>query len=355
MPLHFEFRKLSLLTLKNKGYFLEQRLEEAMNGKIDEQHCPCDEDLEAFELGIAEDDVKKHIENCPECRSRLETIRRIDAMVVEAIKPPDDIAERVMKAVASGRKEHDWNVSPVSNRMWFRAVAVIAVLCVCTALYFVNSNSSDGHAVALENSIDGASDAIALAEPPVVMAPVVAAKEMMTRPAAKVMAKEMSVAQDMDVARSNQENNEADLLLGNREYAPRTAPAQKALRASKGEFSLAGIYANKAKGDTSINKRFIIDQGLRHVWSVDDLEAAEDFMENVAKANKKLYQIANDKNSCSVSICLKDTELQELVDKLKERGWSLLTPALPQPGKADDIAFTGKNVFYRLELVEEEK
>jgi hypothetical protein len=95
---------------------------------------------------------------------------------------------------------------------------------------------------------------------------------------------------------------------------------------------------------------------VRHVWVVDDLDAARRYLAGIMTAvplpvpGSAMPTGADDATVCRLATS--DYALQELVDRLAGAGgWHLTSPDLPQPRTAPQLAFSGKAVEYEIKLV----
>ena len=75
----------------------------------------------------------------------------------------------------------------------------------------------------------------------------------------------------------------------------------------------------------------------------------------MADVNNKRFEQRENESFHECALVLKDTEAQELADKLASYGWSLLSPSLPQPDSTENVMFTENPVIYKLKLVRAEK
>ena len=117
---------------------------------------PWRESLGALALGHLDDEeraaVERHISGCAECRSELEQLRAVAALLpgadpervtVRTIEPPPQLEERVLARID---QVHRQQVPPVARRLlWPRVVSGLAVAAVAGALTFVavRSNGPD--------------------------------------------------------------------------------------------------------------------------------------------------------------------------------------------------------------------
>ena len=95
----------------------------------------------------------------------------------------------------------------------------------------------------------------------------------------------------------------------------------------------------------------VLPQSVRHVWVVDDLEAARKiFLETIPRDSVQLCEKSSAKSLC-FRVVLTDSQVQQLVDKLGDTGWALVSPSLPQPGEVDRLRTVDKEVMYIAEVV----
>ena len=63
------------------------------------------------------------------------------------------------------------------------------------------------------------------------------------------------------------------------------------------------------------------------------------------------YWINQDKPSYRLQLTISDLDLQGLVNQFGQLGYTLISPAAPQPGLFKSLDFTGKTVIYEVDFV----
>ncbi len=331
----------------------------AMDSENKSRTCPSDDEIEAYELGIADGSVAGHVEACQACQERLKSIALLDRMVAEAIRPPEGLAERVKAAVArdAARPHAHWGLSYFAG--WRGAAVAVLVVAICAWAYRVG----------IGRGADESDEAVAVESPaglPLLPTYDVAGDDDGAIAISKLKMNDSTVAYN-DVAKVATAplaalNKSTAAPLRNRQVAEGKPAATNGARMAEshvapGDLRLAGMYNSRIDGSSNdgAGRRSMLGGGVTHVWSVDALPEAMELLRHVAEVNGKKMAEETKGEVSSVFMVLADTEVQELVDRLKEHGWSLLSPALPQPGKSSEMAFMGRDVLYRMDLVEREK
>ena len=91
---------------------------------------------------------------------------------------------------------------------------------------------------------------------------------------------------------------------------------------------------------------------VTHVWHSNDATAAADYLNNFKMV--KFTELGEaDKNGIRTFTCTAtDSELQKITNTLYQQpGWSLLSPALPQPNEENKVYFRNRPVKYIVTLV----
>ncbi len=311
----------------------------------DHKNCPASEIPEDYRDGIAADEWVRHIDGCPRCQRRIATLDLLDLRIRSVCEPPKGMAERIKAAVHKGREPSVY-VVPFWRRGWFRGTASAAVLMVLLSLsiYIVsyketmNADSSSrvampidgGHGIGVDPSVAMDSEtptetAVNMAEDAVEEA---APERMAAAPAAKA-----AVDGQMLKSRSVKATGSFDSnlrLAGTRGGSPDVPHEQKMARQS-------------------------LDGMVKHIWLVENAAEAREFIGRIAAANEKSVEISRNDGGFTAVIELQDAQLQQLVDLLNTKGWKLMSPYMPQPGRADSIYFKGTPVDYYINIIEDGK
>ena len=298
-----------------------------MNNENGIKSCPGSEILEEYRDGTASEEWMSHIDNCESCQRRIASLDLLDLRIRSVCEPPAGMAERIKKAVHEGR-EPSIKAIPFWRRPWFRAAASasIVVLLLSATVYFAQdagARSHSGRRPYVENA--AVSDS--------------ASPENVDAQVATGSAEETGLL----AATAEKNISEQDRV---RSAAPSTLSFDSNLR-------LAGTMAeNSAASQRRQAQKQPLGNAVRHLWSVEDTDAAHDFIQKIAKANDRKLDIENVDGGFNAFIELKDTELQQLVDMLDSNGWRLLSPYIPQPREADAVKFRNIPVLYYINVIE---
>lgn len=90
---------------------------------------------------------------------------------------------------------------------------------------------------------------------------------------------------------------------------------------------------------------------VRHVWTVGNAAGERERLQTLLP--KGSYEVGTADGNTVFTVSLTDRDLQTLVDRLADdSNWQLASPELPQPRRPGSVALTGRDVRYRLVLVE---
>ena len=281
--------------------------------------CP-----DAEQLGIYTDspeeypEITLHLEQCQECQKKVEAYRQIDGMLGELLDAPvpatlsEDImdactrdaereaADRLATLLSQPRRKLSSFFS-VPLRYAATLLAVAALSALATAAWLISPGS--------ENSNIQFADAGILPDTPAAFSLVDSRKIL--APAAAV---------------NNQDS---------------TIPVS--------------MHSGNAAPTSRIVSRLLLPGEITHVWVSDDGGRGADGLKRLLADHADRFKVlaAEEKDDItSWEIICRDEDIQKVADQLYlNAGWQLLSPAYPQPGERDAVAFTGKNVKYNLKLV----
>ena len=115
------------------------------------------------------------------------------------------------------------------------------------------------------------------------------------------------------------------------------------------------MHSGNAAPTSRIVSRLLLPGEITHVWVSDDGGRGADGLKRLLADHADRFKVlaAEEKDDItSWEIICRDEDIQKVADQLYlNAGWQLLSPAYPQPGERDAVAFTGKNVKYNLKLV----
>jgi hypothetical protein len=279
-------------------------------------------DLTAPDLGLPEwDVVAQHVKDCAECRQKLSAYQRVDQAVERLALPPEGLAERICAACRDGQARESIQPFPWWRSGWGKvgiAAAVLAFLGL-SAVNFSGLGEDDG----LLAQAPAASEALAeMAEAEADPATVAASSEALA-------------------TASNEALYERGRPVGN-------ISSQDLRSVSLGK---------KAAVPSANAKKYLLPDSVRHVWSVEDLAGSRQRLAEASAAMKAPLSWSNDDEQGRLKAVLRltDNELQQLVNRLGDGHWALVSPYLPQPNAPDLVQLTGKRLLYEIILVQREK
>lgn len=253
--------------------------------------CPSSELLSAWHDG--EEDttaIAEHLHKCPECRNMIETYRRVDAVLTAELQAPPGLTERVLAACEKFQEPPriDW------SSYFFRAAALLAVILAMAGLFLILQSGA------------------ANSSKPTVAAPIAPPSRTTTSAALA------------GPAIINAYNSSLDSALDN-------------------------LVARTLMGTDSTPT--ILPKSVRHVWVVHDVYECRRLLPELLPPNVTFLCARAQDGAIRIRISLTDRQLQELVNRLETRGWALVTPDLPQPGRHDRLALTDRELVYVADLV----
>ncbi len=276
--------------------------------------CLTPEELEEYSHAktAPRDDWKTHVEQCPLCQKALEEIHRVDAALAHLLTPPADLVSRVRKAVHSGRPERIPEDEP---RVWrpllWKLVATAAACLVLVA-------------------------AIRLAWEPDVpeQSPTTVAKTAPAQPQPVVKDEPKAVPAEPVPPASTVAHNP-------------TKPVP--LRGVR----LVGMqHLQTPTPEQQRQGQFRLPAQVRHVWTMKTIAEGRAELAKLLTSPAEMDKIPLECKS--FLLVLPDNAVQKLADNFSARGWSLLSPDFPQPGKSQQIAFDGHPVQYYITIEAEE-
>ena len=268
-----------------------------MKEEMSEQSCLSLEQLEELYSGSGTPEERQHLDQCAACQAKLREMQRLDAMVAEAIQPPEGLSERVLGAVQRERPGLIQSRLKMFRRLTYTVAAAILIVLGLSIWTYGPVEETEGQVVAES------------AQP--------AYEPLFTGKYGKTPLKGMSAPDNANVK-----------TVGSASAKPYTASP------------VTGM---------------VFPPVVEQVWSIADVEKGIEFLKQVAEVNQRQFDMRENESYHEFALALKDTEAQELADKLASYGWSLLSPSLPQPGRTENVMFTENPVIYKLKLVRAEK
>ncbi len=310
-----------------------------MENTEDSRNCPASDILEDYRDGVAAEEWMRHIDGCPRCQRRIAALDLLDLRIRSVCEPPKGMSERIKAAIHEGREPSQY-VVPFWRRGWFRGTASAAVLMVLLSLsiYIVSYK---------ENAVNA--DSRSRVVLPIDGGGGIGIDPSSALPSENKTETAMNMAEDAAKAAPPA----AKAADGGQMLNSRSAKAQAAFDST---LRLAGIRG----GSTDVPReqkmaRQSLDAMVRHIWLVDNAADALEFIGMIAAANEKSVEISRNDGGFTAAIELQDAQLQQLVDLLNSKGWKLMSPYMPQPGRADSIYLKGAPVNYRINIIEDGK
>ncbi len=268
-----------------------------MKEETSEQSCLTLEQLEELYSGSGTPEERQHIDQCASCHAKLLEMQKLDAMVTAAIQAPEGLSERILAAVQRTKPEMLQSRLKLFRRLTYTAAAAILIVLGLSILTYG----------------------------PVGEGP------------------------EQTVAEAAQPSYEP-LFTGKyvRSAFKGTSTPDNANVKTVGSTAAKPYTVSPATG-------VVIASVVEQVWSVNDLEKSVEFLKKVAEVNQRQFEQRENNSYHEFALALKDTEAQELADKLASYGWNLLSPSLPQPNSTENVMFTENPVIYKLKLVRAEK
>ena len=268
-----------------------------MKEESSEQSCLTLEQLEELHGGAGTPEERLHVAQCASCQAKLHEMEELDAMVATAIQPPEGLSERVLAAVRRDKPGMLQSRLKMFRRLTYAVAAAIVIVLGLSIWTYGPVEEAEG-TLAAES-----------AQP--------AYEPLFTGKYSRSPLKGTPLSEDANLK-----------TVGSSTTRPYTSsPA-------------TGV---------------VFPQVVEQVWSVADVERGIAFLKQVADVNQRQFDLHENEAYHEFALALKDTEAQELADKLASYGWSLLSPSVPQPNSTENVMFTENPVIYKLKLVRAEK
>ncbi|MGI5924349.1 MAG: anti-sigma factor family protein [Lentisphaeria bacterium] len=303
------------------------------------KNCPSVEELSQFmDLTVADlsqpqwDVVASHVKECAACRNKLAAYQRLDQAIEAALAPPPGLAERIKAVCRDGNAREMIRPFPWWRKGWGKAAIAAAVLAFA-GLTAININNLDGDKAMLSAAPQGASRQSA--------APAVAESSRLLEVAS-------AVPMVASAPQTSNSDADADGSLYERGKRASSVNSQDLRMASMG---------GKAQTASANSVKYLLPDRVRHVWTVDDLACSRQRLADASVAMNAPVAWSNDgeRGRLMAVLRLTDGELQQLVDRLGDGHWALVSPYLPQPNAPDLVHLTGKRLLYEIILVQREK
>jgi len=273
------------------------------------------------------DRVAEHIKVCAVCRQKVVSYQRLDQAIGAVVEPPAGLAERITAACHDVNARETIRPFPWWRSGWGKA-GIAAALLAFAGLTAVNvsTTSPNGGLVAAVPQ-----ESVGQAEQSTVVA---------------TTAAEASAA--VDVAQLIDDGNDVAGVLYER-GKPSGSVNSRDLRSVSIAKTAQVTQANSLK--------YLLPDTVRHVWTVDDLLLSRRRLAEASTAMQAPVAWSKDGEQGRLKAVLRltDSELQQLVDKLGDGQWALVSPFLPQPNAPELVQLTGKRLLYEIILVQREQ
>jgi hypothetical protein len=272
---------------------------------FDSASCPSVELLSIFLDEPSDLRVAEHVSSCEKCQAILADYDQIDRIQRERSAAPANLSRRIQQALPRQPSIHYSGAY-----FWLRFAAGLTVLATAAGLltYVIGfaSNESDS--------------TLAVAEP-------VAIGEHLSKVEQALPDEMFSLTDQMRL----QGNIETD-SLHNVSTGPKLSSTASSLR------------------------KFRIGSQVEHIWLVDSLSASKQSLQQLAAAVDcpLTWQEEDGSEAIKANISGSDTNIQSLVNTLKDQEWALLSPAWPQPHAESRTVLTGNQIQYRATIVKKE-
>lgn len=282
--------------------------------------CPNVETLSSFGDGDGLEGIEQHVAQCAKCQAALLAFRRIDTAVQRHLQPAPDLAARIKAACVREAAAQSPVLWPVFA---WRLVAAAAVAIMAGAVFYIAAVQT-GEAPRLASDM-GKSDVS------VPLAPVVT-------PSRVVVKTPVPAAPTADAVPGPRPASLANTIVPIQDLRP----TGLGMASFSPGLILSGIESTRQS----------LPDAVRHVWVVADVvNAMKVFKGNLPKGIEPQFVSSLASSRLTYRVLLSDQDLQSMVDKLSAAGFSLVSPALPQPGSNQKLLVSGKPVLYELELV----
>ena len=283
-----------------------------MNKKSNKD-CPEFEELSAYFDGELDpsSSVYKHIESCETCKNELESLRRVSDSIKQefAAEVPDDFPVRIIASIKE-RQEKKMAAKPFPLNTAIR----IAALFIISALIVFNLIPKEEN-IAKSQSSQKAIEPLVFLNRPTLAGSLTALPPPPSRRSASGANGTIDLRRMMNVSTGNM----SDEILS-------LPPDQTAESA-------------------------VIRPEVHQVWSVDNLDSAENQIAKFAPSAK----FAKDATGNRVmNVQLTKKELAELVRECKAAGFRLLSPSQPQPEQKVFAGRENDKVLYNAVFVKPE-
>jgi len=264
--------------------------------------CPSEENLSLFIDDPTDFEILEHLENCPKCREMVEEYSLVNELVGEISRPAADFGERLLQNLRQRRQRGKFSLfmDRIHPALHWSAAAALVVLAGISAVRLFPSASKSQAEVAT-----------------------------VTQNAPLIQPGDVYSLKDLTKLQGDISN----VALRNVSVAPSLPTRTIAVRNQEA-----------------------IPSNTEHIWLVSNMDDAIATVEQIAKTTgcQAIWRGANNDNSAVVTLPVTDVQSQSIADCLYAQHWHLVSPQLPQPGQANNVAFANSKVNYTLRLLKNE-
>jgi len=267
--------------------------------------CPETDDLSAWydgELHTQGDVVSAHVRECEDCSVTVNAYGRIDASIRAGARPASQLADRIKKRcreLPSNRAPLFW-LSP-STTPALRYAAALAVVGIVAAVFTVSAlRMPPGGGVAKTTAEDD----------PVMPGDTTPVPEQ----------------------------------LVSSERVTLTEPQPSGAHVDPATLRNANTDGLPTRGTPARVRRHALGALVSHVWVADEAVLAN-VREEMERAHPKAEWLVTE-GQTRFELVAPDKDIQGVVDYLESAGTALMSPAFPQPGRAEEAYFSGKRIRY---------
>lgn len=303
----------------------------------DRQQCPPLETLSAWHDGEIEDrGVSEHVKACAACSRAVDTWARIDQALTEQYSGNRKTLDHIIAGCMAELERKPPQIRLLPARVLIRIAASLVMVGVLIQLGRVASN---------------------VANPT-------------TRPPnGPVYAQPGPVQQETPLLASGPDDRD----VSDRTPPPATAitpapprtksntndddgPVEDGLRIAEVQLVSSGPdggIRTPQRVDIHAPTQHSVADHVHHVWLVDDATAPLEILKPLLPDDEAVisHWIEQRKERYRLQLTISDSDLQGLVNRFDALGYTLVSPAAPQPGLIRKVAFSAKVVLYEVDFV----
>jgi hypothetical protein len=308
------------------------------------QDCPSLEDLNSwYDKEDTRAELGGHVTNCEPCQSKIESFEKIDEVLSRHLAADESRLRRIEHGCRDEvRRGNMPKLLPTATIIKIAAMVALAFMLVQGIGILKQQGGGD---IAAGLSEDGGEELSDIE------------KDMLAEIARSKAAGDPGVR---DIPETVVDTPAAVPRIKSND-APKVpqSPAEKLADGSVAAGSISLVSTNTplpvAPPPASINRqeeRSVADR-VHHVWLVDDaknpLQTLKPLMPS--QGERLDFWISQNKASYRLHLTMSDRDLQGLVNTFGNSGYTLISPAAPQPGLVKNLEFSGKTVTYQVDFV----